>query len=53
MSDETKLKVLEIFESGEFIECVVGKRTVSIKINAEKNLKTKKAIAGSFKRVVH
>ena len=28
LSDETKLKVLEMFESDEFIECVVGKRTV-------------------------
>ena len=42
LSDETKLKVLEIFESDEFIECVLGKRTVSIKINAEKIKKQKK-----------
>ena len=28
LSDETKLKVLGIFESDEFIECVLGKRSV-------------------------
>ena len=53
LSDETKLKVLEIFESDEFIECVLGKRTVSIKINAEKIKKQKKTIVSLFKRIVH
>ena len=36
LSDETKLKVLAIFESDEFVECFLGKRTVFKKINAEK-----------------
>ena len=38
LSDETKLKVLEIFESDEFTRMCRGKKDcVSIKINAEKN----------------
>ena len=53
LSDETKLKVLEIFESDELIECVLGKRTVSIKINAEKIKKQKKTIVSLFKRIAH
>ena len=54
LSDETKLKVLEIFESDEFSRMCPGKKDcVSIKINAEKIKKTKKTIVSSFKRVVH
>ena len=53
LSDETKLKVLAIFESDEFMECVLGKRTVSKKINAKKIKKQKKTIVSLFKRVVH
>ena len=37
LSDETRLKVLEIFESDEFSRMCPGKKDcVSIKINAEK-----------------
>ena len=42
LSDETKLKVLEIFESDEFSRMCPGKNDcVSIKINAEKIKKQK------------
>ena len=54
LSDERKLKVLEIFESDKFSRMCPGKKDcVSIKINAEKIKKTKKTIVSSFKRVVH
>ena len=55
LSDETKPKVLEIFESDEFSRTCPGKKgCVSININAEKiKKKKKKTIVSSFKRVVH
>ena len=43
LSDETKLKVLEMFESDEFIECAVGKRTI-YKNQCWKKLKNKKRL---------
>ena len=53
LSDETKPKVLEIFESDEFSRICPGKKDcASIKVNAEKIKKQKKLLLVRL-RVVH
>ena len=52
LSDETKLKVLEIFESDEFSRMCPGKKDcVSIKINAEKIKKQKRLLLVHLKEL--